>query len=104
MTGIRSPRLTAAGLPGHDVASCCGSASLKAAFPGSLGTVARFAHHAARATRQDHGREFYTAEDIRKIVALPADSLTMQRNQAAVAFLFLSGMRVGAFVTLSLRS
>ena len=30
-------------------------------------------------------RVFFTADEVRKIVALPADSLTVQRDQAAVA-------------------
>ena len=48
-------------------------------------------------------RVFFTVDEVRKIVALPADSLTVQRDQAAIAFLFLSGMRAGAFVTLTMQ-
>jgi len=42
----------------------------------------------------------YTVDEVRKIVALPVESLSMQRDKAAVALMFLSGIRIGAFVTL----
>lgn len=58
-------------------------------------------------------RDIYSLEDIRAMVALPAEKLTERRVRAAVAMLFLSGMRTpalapersagasaGAFVTL----
>jgi len=45
-------------------------------------------------------RNIYSVEDIRAMVALPAEKLTERRVRAAVAMLFLSGMRIGAFVTL----
>lgn len=51
---------------------------------------------------QPPSREVFTVEDVRQIIALPHDTLTDWRNQAAIAFLFLSGMRVGALVTLTL--
>ena len=47
-------------------------------------------------------RPVYTLEDIESIVKLPTETLTEQRDQAAIAFLFLSGLRVDAFVTLRL--
>lgn len=45
-------------------------------------------------------RQVYTLEDVRRLVAVPAESMKAQRIRAAVAWLFLSGMRIGAFVTL----
>lgn len=45
-------------------------------------------------------REVYTLEDVMKLVSVPAKSTAERRLRAGVAFLFLSGMRVGAFVTL----
>lgn len=47
-------------------------------------------------------RQVWTLEDVIKVVTFqtPNDTLRYQRDQAAIAFLFLSGMRVGAFVTL----
>lgn len=48
------------------------------------------------------GREFYTVDDVRRMCGLQDDSLRAQRIMAAVAMLFLSGMRAGAFVTLPL--
>jgi site-specific recombinase XerD len=44
--------------------------------------------------------EKYTIGEVLKLVAVPGDSLRMRRERAAVAFIFLSGMRVGAFTTL----
>ena len=46
--------------------------------------------------------QIYTLEDVRALVAVAPRSLAEERIQAAVAFLFLSGMRVGAFATLPL--
>lgn len=45
---------------------------------------------------------FVTEEDVRKLVMPPApqNDLALLRDQAAAAFLFLSGMRATAFVTL----
>jgi len=47
-------------------------------------------------------RELYTLAEVLTLIRTPATTLTEQRNQAAVAFLFLSGMRAAAFVTLPL--
>lgn len=50
-------------------------------------------------------RTIWTIEDIRQILSTPNprdDSLRYSRDKAALAFLFLSGMRAGAFVTLPL--
>ena len=44
-------------------------------------------------------REVFDLDAVRAILALEPETLTLKRDQAAVAFLFLSGMRVGAFVT-----
>jgi integrase len=49
-------------------------------------------------------REKYTVDQVRAILALEPENLTDERDIAAVAFLFLSGMRVGAFVSLPLRA
>jgi site-specific recombinase XerD len=46
-------------------------------------------------------RELYSLDDVLAITKpVPGDSLKEQRDKAAVALLFLSGMRVGAFTTL----
>ncbi len=47
-------------------------------------------------------REIFTIEDVRKLITLPSELVRDWRDQAAIALLFLSGMRVGAFVTLTL--
>jgi integrase len=49
-------------------------------------------------------RELYTLDHVRVILAYPPASRVERRDQAAVAFLFLSGMRVGAFATLPVRA
>lgn len=45
-------------------------------------------------------RQYWKLEDVQKIAALKPESLRERRGQAAICFLFLSGMRIGAFVTL----
>ncbi len=47
-------------------------------------------------------RSYWKLDDIRKITALKPSSLRERRDIAALAFLLLSGMRIGAFVTLPL--
>lgn len=47
-------------------------------------------------------RELYTLDDLLRLAAVPVQNLTEQRNRAAACFLFLSGMRATAFVTLPL--
>lgn len=49
-------------------------------------------------------REVYSLDDVLKIVRAPSENLFDQRARAAVAFLFLSGMRAGAFVTLPIKA
>jgi integrase len=51
---------------------------------------------------QDH--TFVTLDDVRRLVMLPVSEtdLATRRDQAAAAMLFLSGMRAGAFSTLTL--
>jgi integrase len=47
-------------------------------------------------------RHYWKMEDVRKITALEPATLRERRDIAAFAFLMLSGMRIGAFVTLPL--
>lgn len=42
----------------------------------------------------------FSIEDVRKILSVKAKTLTDERCQASIAFLFLSGMRIKAFITL----
>lgn len=50
-------------------------------------------------------REVYTCEEVEQLVNLPIeDTLTARRSRAAAAFLFLSAMRVDAFVTMPIRA
>jgi len=55
-------------------------------------------HERVNSTHSDH--ELYTLSEVRELLALPTQTLTEQRDRAAVAFLFLSGARSGAFVSL----
>jgi len=51
--------------------------------------------------------EFYTLDEVLKIIERPISdtpSLRYKRDKAALAFLYLSGMRAGAFVTLPLEA
>ena len=47
-------------------------------------------------------RQYFTLAECKRIavLSLPADDLALRRDQAAACLLFLSGMRVGALVTL----
>ncbi len=49
-------------------------------------------------------RVYWTIDEVRKIAALDAGTLTEQREQAAILFMFLSGMRIGAFVTMPIEA
>ncbi len=57
-----------------------------------------------RITDAPKTREAVTLEEIRRIAAAPAHSLVDRRARAAAVFLYVSGMRIGAFVSLPLRS
>lgn len=48
-------------------------------------------------------REIYTLEEVRKLVDFPASTTAEKRIRAAAAFLFLSGMRIGAFLTMPIK-
>lgn len=48
--------------------------------------------------------EAYTVDEVRKLIAVPADRLIERRDRAAAALLFLSGMRNGAFCTLPIHA
>lgn len=49
-------------------------------------------------------REYWTLEDVIKVLEVPVNSLRLRRDKAALAFIFASGMRGGAFVTMPIRS
>jgi site-specific recombinase XerD len=49
-------------------------------------------------------REAYTIEDIRALLAVDDEGMGVQRVKAAIALMFLSGARVGAFVTLPIKA
>ncbi len=54
--------------------------------------------YSRQATLQE--RKVFTLDMVRAVTALEPKTVKEQRDQAAFAFLFLSGMRIGAFVTL----
>jgi integrase len=47
-----------------------------------------------------HTRELYTVEEAIRLATCPVELLSEHRTQAAAAMLFLSGMRIGAFMSL----
>ncbi len=49
-------------------------------------------------------REAVTLEEVKAIAASPARTISERRARAAAIFLFLSGMRIGAFVSLPLQA
>ena len=55
-----------------------------------------------RGAEMQRQREYFTLEECLKIAALnlPGSDLAARRDQAAACLLFLSGMRIGAFVSL----
>lgn len=48
-------------------------------------------------------REYFSLAEVRTLVAFSPKRLIDQRDRAATAFLFLSGMRISAFVTLPIK-
>lgn len=49
-------------------------------------------------------RELFTLDDVQALLDVPAASLIERRDRAAVAFLFLSGMRGGAFTSMPVKA
>ena len=49
-------------------------------------------------------RQFWKLEEVRKVLEYKPDTLRGMRDRAALCFIFLSGMRGGAFVTMPVRS
>jgi integrase len=49
-------------------------------------------------------RVFWTLEDVIKVLDYPTTSIRHMRDKAALAFIYASAMRAGAFVTLPVRS
>lgn len=52
-------------------------------------------------TRQYHE---YTLDDVRALMVVGGSATQVQRDRAAIAFLFLSGMRIGAFVSMPIKA
>ncbi len=60
--------------------------------------------HNKRLSDIPQNKEYVTIEEIIKIAHTPAEGLIEQRIRASAVFLFLSGIRVGAFVTLPIKA
>jgi site-specific recombinase XerD len=58
----------------------------------------------AKEPERPRDRDVYSLDDIRKICALPAVTLADRRDIAAIALLFLSGIRVGALTSMPISS
>lgn len=65
---------------------------------GWIKTIKPSKAHGMDSVLSDHAH--YTIEDILKISRIKTDSMTEERDKAAACFLFLSGMRADAFVSL----
>jgi integrase len=48
--------------------------------------------------------EFYTLDEINQIAQMPVDSIRLERDRAGAVFLYLSGMRVDAFVSMPVKA
>lgn len=77
----------------------------KSAYPRELGSLPVSWVDTLRMARQPQRSVeniFVTKEEVLQLLSLPAEDadLSLRRDQAAAAMLFLSGMRVGAFTTL----
>lgn len=74
------------------------------AWPERYAAVTPMWMDSLRAVTPDSGsvddRELYTVDDVRALLAVETSTLKGQRVKAAVAMLFLSGVRDGALVTL----
>jgi integrase len=51
----------------------------------------------------DEKMESVTLEEVEKLISIPPENLAMRRDQAAVAFLFASGMRISAFISMPIK-
>jgi len=60
--------------------------------------------HVKKRTGSVPDRKVFSLAQVRAILTVSPTSLTEERDIAAVAFMFLSGMRVGAFTTLPVRA
>lgn len=78
-----------------------------AAHPRRYRRITRLWLDSLRPVRERTGvkeRQAYSLEDVRALLAVEDDRLATRRVKAAVAMLFLSGMRIGALVTLPIKA
>lgn len=78
-----------------------------AAYPRRYRAVTRLWLDSLRPIKPKTGvklRKAYTLENVRAMLRVAQDGLMVERAKAAVAFLFLSGARIGAFVTLPIKA
>ena len=78
-----------------------------AAHPRRYRRITQLWLDAMRPVKQKSGvkeRKAYSLEDVRAMMAVEDDRLVMQRAKAATAMMFLSAIRVGAFVTLPIEA
>jgi integrase len=59
---------------------------------------------AKRLTDIPQTKEYVTLEEIIKMANAPAENVSERRIRAAAVFLYLSGMRIGAFVTMPIKA
>lgn len=68
---------------------------------GWVETVKPGTRHGMQSIYREH--EFYTVDQVRRLATIAVKSLRQERDRAAAVFLFLSAMRVQAFVSLPLK-
>lgn len=71
-----------------------------AAYRTISGDLIASLHPGRNEQAEPRNRNVWSIEEVRKIAQIQNLSLTLQRAQAATVLLFLSGMRIAAFVTL----
>lgn len=59
---------------------------------------------AKRLTEVHQTKEYVTIEEIQKIALAPVENVVERRIRAAAVFMYLSGIRIGAFVTLPIKA
>lgn len=70
----------------------------KAILPAWIRTIVPSRARSMSAEIREHA--FYTLDDVLKIARTPVETLTQERDRAGACLLFLSGMRIDAFVSM----
>lgn len=58
----------------------------------------------SRGTKEERDQEYYLLDEMFRIIVTPCQTIADERIRAACAFLFLSGMRISAFMTMPIKA